>query len=64
MFEYETYQARSQELHRVAAHERLVREALLSRREARRRAADPGHAARERTRPDAGGVEGSVRPAI
>ncbi|WP_436771203.1 hypothetical protein [Yinghuangia sp. YIM S09857] len=39
MFEYEMFQAREQELHRAAAHDRQVRRALRSRREARRQAA-------------------------
>ncbi|MEU8135827.1 hypothetical protein [Streptodolium elevatio] len=38
MFEYEMFQARAQELHRAAAHDRRVRKALLGRREARRQA--------------------------
>lgn len=59
MFEYETFQARSQELHRVAAHERLVRQALLGRREARRQAG----ADQERTHTEAAGIEGAVHPA-
>ncbi|UGQ14181.1 hypothetical protein LO772_11615 [Yinghuangia sp. ASG 101] len=59
MYEYETFQAQARELHRVAEHERLVRHALLGRRAARRRAAADGR----RTRPDAGGIEGTVRTA-
>lgn len=59
MYDYETFQARAQELHRVAAHERLVGQALRRRREARRQAA----ADQERTRADAAGIEGAARPA-
>lgn len=58
MYDYETFQAREQELHRVAAHERLVGQALLRRRQARRRAAE-----QERIRTEAGGLEGAARPA-
>ncbi|NUU25475.1 MAG: hypothetical protein HOV68_28805 [Streptomycetaceae bacterium] len=60
MLEYDMYQVRAQELHRAAAHERKVRQALRSRREARRLE----RAAEESSRSSAGGIAGSVRPAV
>ncbi|MEU8133020.1 hypothetical protein [Streptodolium elevatio] len=60
MLEYEMFQAREAEMHRTAAHERKVRTALRNRREARRLA----RAAEESSRASAGGIAGSVRPAV
>lgn len=60
MLEYELFQARQQELHRAASQDREVRRALRGRREARRQA----RAAEGGSHPRAGGVAGSVRPAM
>ncbi|MDI2129353.1 hypothetical protein [Yinghuangia seranimata] len=60
MVQYELFQIRQQEMHRAAAHERLVARALRARREARRQE----RAAAEASSRICAGVAGSVRPAV